>query len=345
MERIKRVFVRIHVVLWIMFALLVMLQLSAEGHPYWKLLTAGFILTCLYVFYSHFILLTKYSGKKNRAYFVRLVIIFFTGPVPLLLLYHKNLNTWDAFTERYFVHLVTGVPLFLFLSWLARTTENLVMNTIRKEQLEKQAVEAELFYLKSQINPHFLFNTLNNIHTLVYKQAATAPEAVLRLSSLMRYMIYESNAHTVPLSREITYLQDYMALQQLRYKHSPVVHLEIVGEADSVFIAPLLFIHLIENAYKHSPARLEPGDIRVIIAIKENTLVFESRNPIGTKEGRSLDEPGGVGLPNIRKRLALLYPKKHELIINESDKVFTVTLTIRDLHLHLHERKADLLHH
>ena len=83
---------------------------------------------------------------------------------------------------------------FIFLSWLARVTENLVLNTIRKEQLEKQAVEAELYYLKSQINPHFLFNTLNNIHTLVYKQAPAAPEAVMHLASLMRYMIYESNA-------------------------------------------------------------------------------------------------------------------------------------------------------
>ncbi len=142
---------------------------------------------------------------------------------------------------------------------------------MKKEQLEKQAVESELDYLKSQINPHFLFNTLNNIYTLVYKQAPSAPEAVLQMASLMRYMIYESNAPTVPLTREMEYLQDYVSLQQLRYKQSPVVDLKIEGETEACHIAPLLFIHLLENAYKHSPARLNPGDIKVRVEVKEET--------------------------------------------------------------------------
>lgn len=205
-------------------------------------------------------------------------------------------------------------------------------------------MESELYYLKSQINPHFLFNTLNNIHTLVYKQAATAPDAVLHLASLMRYMIYESNAHTVPLSREMTYLQDYISLQQLRYQNAPVVDLQVTGDTHQYFIAPLLFIHFLENAYKHSPARLEPGDIRVKVEINENTLVFSCQNPVASKHQNDLNEPGGIGLPNIRKRLALLYKERHTLEINASEKIFTVTLRIHDLHLHIHERKADLLY-
>lgn len=345
MNRIKKVFNQIHFILWTLFGLLVSLQLSGEGHPHWITLTVGFILTCLYVFYGHFYLLTKYSGKeKRKAYFFRLAGIVLTGPAPLLLIYYQKLATGDAVLESYRLHLVSTVPLFIFFSWLARVTENLVLNTIRKEQLEKQAVEAELFYLKSQINPHFLFNTLNNIHTLVYKQAATAPEAVLRLASLMRYMIYESNAHTVPLSREITYLKDYINLQQLRYKNDPVVDIEVDGDIGQCFIAPLLFIHFLENAYKHSPARLEPGDIHVKLVIKGSTLVFSCRNPVGRRQADHLDEPGGIGLPNIRKRLALLYPEQYHLEINNSNEIFTVTLTIQDLHLKVHERKTDLLY-
>lgn len=345
MNRIKKVFILIHIVLWTLFSSLIWLQLYSEGHPYWSTLTVAFIVTCLYIFYSHFYLLTRYSGKKKRgAYFLRLAYVFLTGPVPLILIYTKKLESWDVFIESYSMHLLITAPLFIFLSWLARVTENLVVNTIKKEQLEKQAVEAELFYLKSQINPHFLFNTLNNIHTLVYKQAATAPEAVLRLSSLMRYMIYESNAHTVPLSREMTYLQDYISLQQLRYKNSPVVDLQVIGDTEQCYIAPLLFIHFLENAYKHSPARLEPGDIRVRVELKENTLVFICQNPAVTKHANALNEPGGIGLPNIRKRLALLYPEHHILEINGSGKVFTVTLTIKNLHLQVHERKAHLLY-
>jgi sensor histidine kinase YesM len=344
MNRIKKVFTLIHIVLWILFSLLVTLQLSQDNF-YWRTLTVAVILTTLYVFYSHFLLLTLYLGKKKkRAYFLRLAGIALTGPVLYILLHPIKLNTFDLLSEYYFITLFSIIIPFIFLSWLARITENLVLNTIRKEQLEKQAVEAELYYLKSQINPHFLFNTLNNIHTLVYKQAPTAPEAVLGLSSLMRYMIYESNAATVPLVREINYLQDYMNLQQLRYKKSLVVALEIEGDVTNCKIAPLLFIHLLENAYKHSPARLETGDVKVRVVVKENTLSFSIQNPINKNPGNALEEPGGIGLPNVRKRLALLYPGQHTLEINNSGDMFTVTLKIHDLHLQAHERETHLLY-
>ncbi|MBC5773104.1 histidine kinase [Pontibacter sp. KCTC 32443] len=344
MNRIKKVFTLIHIGLWILFSLLIALQLSQDT-TYWLTLTFAVILTTLYVFYSHFFLLTRYLGKRKKgAYFLRLAGIMLTGPVLYILLHPRRLDTFDLLLEYYPISLISIVVPFIFLSWLARITENLVLNTIRKEQLEKQAVEAELYYLKSQINPHFLFNTLNNIHTLVYKQAATAPEAVLRLSSLMRYMIYESNSLTVPLSREMNYLQDYVSLQQLRYKNSPVVGLEIEGDTESCHVAPLLFIHLMENAYKHSPARLEPGAIKVSVEIKENTLTFRIQNPIGNKAGTALEEPGGIGLPNVRKRLALLYPGQHNLEICNSGEMFIVTLKIHGLHSQVHEREAHLLY-
>ncbi len=344
MNRIKKVFTVVHIVLWILFSLLIALQLSQDT-TYWLRLTVDVLLTSLYVFYSHFFLLTHYSGKRKKgAYFLRLAGVVLTGPALYILLHYRKLHTFDLFSEYYFVSLVSIIIPFIFLSWLARVTENLVLNTIRKEQLEKQAVETELHYLKSQINPHFLFNTLNNIHTLVYKQAATAPEAVQRLASLMRYMIYESNAATVPLSREIDYLQDYISLQQLRYKKSPVVQLDTAGDIASCHIAPLLFIHLLENAYKHSPARLEPSDIKVSVEVKENTLTFRIQNPIRKNPGHTLEEPGGIGLPNVRKRLALLYPDKYELEINSTNVLFSITLKIHGLHLQAHERETQLLY-
>ena len=136
----------------------------------------------------------------------------------------------------------------------------------------------------------------------MYKQAATAPDAVMQLASLMRYMIYESNAPTVPLTREMEYLQDYMNLQQLRYKQNPVVDLKIEGEIETCQVAPLLFIHLLENAYKHSPARLNPGDLQVRVNVKEDTLTFSVQNPIGRNSAHTLDTAGGIGLPE--------YPEK-----------------------------------
>lgn len=341
MERVKKIFWLIHLAVWALFTLLVLLQLRSDAEVHWRSTAAGFIATCLYVFYIHFYLLTQYSGKrKDKGYWLRLGGIAVSGPLPFLLFYQKPFDF-----GFYSMYLVTTVPIFLFLGWLARVTETLVLNTIRKEQLEKQAVEAELYYLKSQINPHFLFNTLNNIHTLVYKQAPAAPEAVMHLASLMRYMLYESNAATVPLTREMDYLQDYVSLQQLRYKNSPVADLQIAGETAACSIAPLLFIHLLENAYKHSPARLEPGDLKVRVGIQEGALTFSVQNPIAKKPATSLEEPGGIGLPNVRKRLALLYPGQHTLTIQNSGDTFTVTLTIYGLHIPAHERQAYLLHH
>jgi signal transduction histidine kinase len=338
MERVKKIFWLIHLIVWALFTSLVVLQLSGETDAHWRSTTAGFIATCLYVFYVHFYLLTRYTGPR-RGYWLRLAAIALTGPLPFLLFHQKPFDL-----GYYMMHLFT-VAIFLCLSWLARVTENLVLNTIRKEQLEKQAVEAELNYLKSQINPHFLFNTLNNIHTLVYKQAPAAPEAVMHLASLMRYMIYESNAATVPLARELDYLRDYVSLQQLRYKNRPVVDLRIAGEAAACRIAPLLFIHLLENAYKHSPARLEPGDLKVRVEVQESALTFSVQNPIASKPANPLEEPGGIGLPNVRKRLALLYPGQHRLSIENTGATFTVLLTIHGLHAPAHARQAHLLHH
>lgn len=348
MQRIQTIFRLIHLSCWLLFSGLVGMQLWADGTTHWLTLTTGFIATCLYVFYSHFYLLTWYAGKKKRwGYWGRLTGIILTGPLPLLLFNYGRSGIWNHFWDYYSMNLTTTTFIFLFLSWLARVTETLVMNTFKKEQLEKQAVEAELYYLKSQINPHFLFNTLNNIHTLVYRQApaAGAPEAVMRLSSLMRYMIYESNAAVVPLSREIDYLQDYIGLQQLRYKDSPVVQLLVEGDITSADIAPLLFIHLLENAYKHGPARLEPGAIQVKVAVIENMLTLRITNPIGRQPARALDGPGGIGLPNVRKRLALLYPNQHSLQVDRNDALFSVTLEIYSLHLPAHEREAHLLYH
>src|SRR5690606_16631737 len=134
------------------------------------------------------------------------------------------------------------------------------IKTLTRKEIEQENITAELLYLKSQINPHFLFNTLNNIHGLVIKQDPETSQSVLRLSSLMRYMLYESNVDKVPLNREIEYLADFIELQQLRYKEEGIVSFDVSGNTNHHRVAPLLFIHLVENAYKHSPRTLHTGD-------------------------------------------------------------------------------------
>ncbi|MEJ8801967.1 sensor histidine kinase [Pontibacter sp. H249] len=343
MNRIKKVLALIHIIPWAFALLNFTVEVLVNDRPF----RPQALLIGLYVFYAHLYIFTKYLNKKKyQSYLWYLIWIFLTGPLPFLvfaIFVNGKVSTWMGFLN-YYSNSISIVIIFILTSTLVGVIQNLIINTVKKEQLEKQAINTELVYLKSQINPHFLFNTLNNIHTLVYTQDSAAPEAMMRLSSLMRYMIYESNASTVPLSTEIDYLQDYISLQQLRYKATPVVDFQVEGNTETCHVAPLLFIHLLENTYKHSPSRLKPCSIKVRIEVKENVLVATFQNPIGKKTGNLLEEPGGIGFTNVQKRLQLLYPKQHSLVIDKNDEVFTAELKITNLHTQTNEKKAQLLH-
>jgi LytS/YehU family sensor histidine kinase len=287
------------------------------------------ILISVSIFFSHLFILTRFlNRKKISLYLLGLICIFLVSPLLYLGLEKEEIYDWPSFLDHYFTTLLSFVLFCIILSAVGRTTENWFLNTLKKETLQKQALRAELALLKSQINPHFLFNTLNNIHTLAYKTSPAAAEAIMGLSSLMRYMLYESNSDTVALQREIDYLQDFISLQGLRYKEKSIVDLQITGNIETCRIAPLLFVHLIENAYKHSPATLHAGDIKVSIEVKEKGLTFSIQNPAGNKNLRLMDEQGGFGLSNFKKRLQLVYPQRHTFEVNNSDNVFKVILKI-----------------
>ena len=343
MNRIKKILALIHIIPWTTALVNFAWEVLLEDRPF----RPQALLIGLYVFYTHLFIFKKYLNKrKYKPYFFNLIAILLTGPLPFILFASfakEEIRTWmDLWV--YYGDSIPFVIGSIITSSIVAILQNLIINTLKKEQLEKQAINTELVYLKSQINPHFLFNTLNNIHTLVYIQAPSAPEAVMRLSSLMRYMIYESNASTVPLSIEINYLQDYISLQQLRYESSPVVDFQVEGDIETCHIAPLLFIHILENSYKHSPPGLEPGSIKVRLAVKKNLLIVTFQNPIGKKKVNLLEEHGGIGLTNVQKRLQLLYPNQHSLNIHQTDKIFKVELKIDNFQRQVNERKINLLY-
>lgn len=341
MNRIKKIFSAIHLFGWLLIYLFFNWMEYGESVPN-PLYTSGIVtLVCIPIFYGHFIILTRYfNRRKFGIYLIGLITIFLVSPFLFLAALRIEIENWQIFTipPPSVPFLLALTLLIVILSWIARTTENWFINTLKREALEKQAMRAELAYLKSQINPHFLFNTLNNIHTLAYKQSPSTPEAIMRLSSMMRYMIYESNANTVALNREIEYLQDFISLQQLRYKKAPIVDFEIIGDTEPCNIAPLLFIHLLENSYRHSHTQLDVGDIKVRIEIKENSLIFSIHNPVGKKKLKAIHEPGGIGLFNVKKRLELLYPDQHTFEVNSSEEFFKVVLKIHRLQIQHHER-------
>lgn len=197
---------------------------------------------------------------------------------------------------------------------------------LHKAQLEREKTETELKYLKGQINPHFLFNTLNNIYSLARKGSEHTAESVMKLAALMRFMLYEASSHEIPLKAELKIISDYIELEKLRYSDRLRVDFTTDIDDPEKPITPLLLIHFVENAFKHGASETRANvDIRISIQLKQSLLNAEISNPIGT-EIVSM-EPIRIGLDNIKRQLNLLYPD-HTLKTIDHNGRFTVSLTI-----------------
>jgi len=202
----------------------------------------------------------------------------------------------------------------------------------RIAQLEKEKAEAELKALKTQIDPHFLFNSLNSLYSFALEGSPQAPEAILRLSDCMRYMLYDCRAEQAPLEKELEYIQNYIELQRLRLGENPGISISVEGEAKGISVPPLLFIPFVENAFKHGlKGNGQAPFARMLFRIGEANLFFNIENDMAMPDEQLPGRAGGIGLDNVKRRLALLYPKQHELIIYENGKVFSVTLKINKL--------------
>jgi hypothetical protein len=243
----------------------------------------------------------------------------------LILLLNPGFNPFPSPPFRYPVFifilsiLVRFIVVFLFSLGIA--------NIKRLESIEKEKISAELSYLKAQLNPHFLFNTLNSIYALTVKKSDHAPESVMKLSSIMRYVVTEAESETVDLEKELNYISSYIQLEKLRLTGKVLLTYDVEGDATGMRIAPLIFIPIIENAFKHGVSTSEPSSIVIRILIDEKQLHLLVSN----SKQKSKKAGTGRGLANVRKRLSLLYPGKHDLRINESEKDYSVNLTL-DLH-------------
>lgn len=201
-----------------------------------------------------------------------------------------------------------------------------------KETLAKEKVVSELSYLKSQINPHFLFNSLNSIYYLASLRSADTEKAVLMLSDLMRYVLYESATNKVELNKEIDYLGNYIELQKLRIstKKNIKVHFSKHGDFNPYSIEPLLIIPFVENAFKHGISYKDPSYILIqLVVINDQLQVTVANSKHQTKYAKPVKEQGGIGLQNVEKRLALLYPNKHELKISNKPNEYKIDLTLK----------------
>lgn len=205
---------------------------------------------------------------------------------------------------------------FVFLSTVYKFTVDWFFNEREKSDLEKQSLTAELAFLKSQINPHFLFNSLNNIYSLAYQKSDATPDAILKLSEIMRYMLYESNDNRVALEKEIIYLRSFIELQKLRFRGNAYVVLEVEGQIANQHIVPLILISFVENAFKHGLATDAKNPIHINISVFEDNLLFTIKNK---KNNQNKDQTGGIGMVNVKRRLDLTYPQKYKLTIENRE--------------------------
>ncbi|RZK40490.1 MAG: histidine kinase [Pedobacter sp.] len=232
----------------------------------------------------------------------------------------ENVSYLDYLFQAFFV---TGF--FLVVSSLLKFATDWFSNERIQRNLESQKKDMELQFLKSQLNPHFLFNSLNNIYSLAYQKSEKTADAILKLSEIMRYMIYESNDSWVGLSKEVEYLQSYIELQKLRFKDGAAVTLSLNGEIDNQRIVPLILISFVENAFKHGVANDPEDPIRINIIANQKILHFSITNK---KSKTNKDAMGGVGLNNVERRLQLLYPDRYKLNIVNSATHYTSELML-----------------
>jgi len=334
-----------HVLQHILFALLsffILLNIFRTSSPPARVdyvYTALFLATIFPVVYLHLYWLLPSLGRRNAIiyYLIPLLLVaaFFTW-VNMQLFDHWSAKLFPGFFFiSYYKWWEIALFFFVFISvtaLLKLSKSWFVVNRLQRQLLEtdKQRVQAELKALKAQINPHFFFNTLNNIYSMSLDKDERLPGTVLQLSELMRYFLYESREDLVPLSKEIHVLKDYIALQKIRSDEKLEIKTEIEEDAGHHKIAPLLLIIFVENAFKHG-AKGSTGNafINIKLTIVQNTINFRVENNKGVVDETSTEDRGGVGLDNVKRRLELIYPQRHKLLIENSEQIFLVQLQLQ----------------
>ena len=292
------------------FILIVDSNMSMPDNPITIILLLGFWIGLGYIFIPSFV---KKYWKLIAFFYIPLLLYFiylrvFTGSFEAYLLIKESSHFFV-----FFIPLPILFFVFVFEQW--KWVQN----------LKADKSKTELSLLRSQINPHFFFNTLNNLYALTIKNSKQAPEVILKLSDMMRYTIYEGEKEKVTLQDEIEYLNNYIELHKIRYKKSVDIrfHKEI---KPNILVAPLLFIILLENAFKHGIETLtENAYIHIDLREIENHVVFSIENNFDPNEQTPSN---GIGLKNLKRRLALLYTQQHELTIEKTSNTYKTTLKI-----------------
>jgi len=244
-------------------------------------------------------------------------------------LFYPRQNYGSIFQILKIVKVATGIYPVVAIAVLIKLLGMWYKDQQKTQSLAREKLEAELKFLKAQIHPHFLFNTLNNLYALTLKKSDQAPEIVLKLSDLLNYMLYECNAAKVPLKKEIEQLQNYIELEKIRYGNRLQVKF-IASDPDSYEIAPMLILPFVENSFKHGvSSEIDHAFIEIQLGVKDSVLEFKVSNSKDDSSQKDLQNyKEGIGLKNVKRRLDLLYPGRFELKIYDAFETYTTVLRL-----------------
>ncbi|MFM2230701.1 MAG: hypothetical protein RL607_1959 [Bacteroidota bacterium] len=336
----------LHSLLWVVISLLIGLPiyLKQQFSFFWFGLEW---LSYVFLFYCNYLFLVPTYLLKNQ-YLKYFTIILFGIVVLTFIRIHFMLDPFKLPFPKHDV-IVNGQPIkialkpphdspflgiafsfsyvfIVLISTIIKTLYEFNQNFQTKILAETERKTAELNYLRKQTNPHFLFNSLNSIYSLAVKKSELVPDAIVTLSELMRYMLYETNQRVVPLEKEINYIVNYVELQKLRIQDAENIRINIIGDIRNHMIEPLLLISFIENAFKYGTDYKGKTYVRLKIQIMDSNLDFYCENTISRKTEDPINS--GIGVKNIQSRLAILYPKSHSLDIRDENGLYKVHLTL-----------------
>ena len=301
----------------------------------WKVTFIKTIDLALMVYICNYLLIPKLLYKKRYLLFVLSFFVLVVGSSiykmsiigkitdnRFLMNWSDNIKAriYDNIIPHFFL-VIAGVAIKFLVDYI-RMQKKLM-------EVAKEKAQAELSFLKSQINPHFLFNSLNSVYFLIDRNNTEAREALHKFSEMLRYQLYELKGEKITIEKEIAYLQDYIALQKLRMENC-AVEIKIEDPMNSFYIEPLLLVPFVENAFKHIShfTNGRKNEIRIGLSRKNGEMQFAIRNTTEGKQGE-IQQYGGIGLNNVRRRLELLYPQKHQLVISENEGWYQVGLNLK----------------
>lgn len=315
-----------HLVFWVSAALFFLLTVYIVENFRTAVIISVFVFAPAPIpVYLHFLSMKLFFEKRKYVcYAISLVLILVFSGFIFERVFYFMVNDPDSH--------IAGIPLALFFIVLTTGMKYFKAGITKQYRFQEdrfKQVQAELTLLKSQVNPHFFFNTLNSLYALSLEKSDQVPDVILKLSGLMRYVLDSSNKTAVPLEDEVQFLKSYISLERFRFPEHTDIRISLNGDFKKHLIAPMLLIPFVDNSFKHGlGSSIENGYIHVGISIERNNLKFFIENNKPEQEPRDSTKSPGVGLENVKRRLSLLYPGRHRLNIVDNPKSYRVELLL-----------------